>query len=443
MLRIATLGWLLVGSAAMAQAGDPGTERYQNWHQWRGPDANGFAAKADPPVKWDERTNIRWKADLPGKGSSTPIIWGGRVFALAAVKTDREAKPDELPRIDPKFQTKTEAPRHFYRFLVLCFDRSSGRKLWEKQAAEMVPHEGHHQSHSYCAGSPTTDGRYLYASFGSFGTYCYDFDGKLIWGRDLGRMHTRLGWGEAVTPVVHGDSLLLNFDQEANSILYCLDPATGKTKWEAKRDERTSWNTPLVADYAGKTQVIVNGTSRIRSHDLATGEVLWSCGGMTTNAIPSPVRVGDAVVAMSGYGPGQAVSIPLDSHGDLGTDGKVNWRHKGGTPYVPSPLLVNNRLWFTQMNDNLLTVLDARTAKALIDQERLPQVRSFYASPLAAAGRVYFVDRNGSALVLKAADEIEVLSVNKLDDAIDASPAAVGKQLFLRGEKHLYCIEEK
>jgi outer membrane protein assembly factor BamB len=256
-------------------------------------------------------------------------------------------------------------------------------------------------------------------------------------------MNTRLGWGEAVTPAIHGDSLLLNFDQEADSLLYCLDPATGNTRWAAKRNEKTSWNTPLVAEFGGKTQVIVNGTARIRSHDLATGKVLWSCGGMTTNAIPSPVRLGDSVLCMSGYGPGQVVSIPLDSRGDLGLDGTVNWRHKGGTPYVPSPLLADGRLYFTQLNDNLLTVLDAGTGKVLIDKERLPGVRNFYASPLGAAGRVYFVDRYGTTLVIKAGkDDVEVLATNKLDDAIDASPVAVGKQLFLRGEKFLYCIEE-
>ena len=170
-----------------------------------------------------------------------------------------------------------------------------------------------------------------------------------------------------------------------------------------------------------------------------------SCGGMTTNAIPSPIRLGESVLVMSGYGPGQAVSIPLDSRGDLGLNGTVNWRHKGGTPYVPSPVLVNERLYFTQMNDNLLTVLAAKSGEAEIDKERLPQVRSFYASPIAASGRIYFVDRNGITLVLKAGTgrEIEVLSVNKLEEAIDASPVAVGKQLFLRGEKNLYCIEEK
>lgn len=432
--------FVLLAVPVVVAAADFPNEKTANWHQWRGPNADG-SSPANPPLKWDANTNIKWKAELPGRGSSTPVIWGDRVFVLAAEK-GREAKPDELPKIDPSFQTKTEPPKHFHKFHVLCFDRNTGKKLWEKQAAEAVPHEGHHASHSYCAGSPTTDGKFLYASFGSFGTYCYDFDGSLIWSRDLGRMHTRLGWGEAVTPVIHGTSLLLNHDQEADSVLHCLDAATGKTKWAAKRDEKTSWNTPLVVDRGGRTQVIVNGTKRIRSHDLATGEVIWSCGGMTTNAIPSPILFGNTVLVTSGYGPGQTLAIPLDSKGDLAVEAAVTWRHKGGSPYVPSPVLANGLLYFTQQNVNPLTVLDAKTGKVLVDKERLPGVREFYASPLAAAGRVYFTDRAGTTLVLKAGAEVEVLATNKLDDPIDASPAAVGKQLFLRSANKLYCIEE-
>ncbi len=429
---------------AAASAADFPKEKDQNWHHWRGPNADGSAPKADPPTKWDAKTNIAWKAPLPGKGSSTPSVWGDRVFVLCAIKTDRVAKAEELPKPDPRFEVKTNPPTHFHKFIVLCFERNSGKKLWEKLAAGMVPHEGHHGSHSYCAGSPTTDGKFLYVSFGSFGTYCYDFDGNLKWSRtDLGRLNTRLGWGEAVTPVVWGDSLLLNYDQEADSKLYCLDTATGKTKWSAKRDEKTTWSTPLVVDHGGKIQVVTNGTTRIRSYDLDSGELIWQCAGMTVNPIPSPVKFGDSAICVSGYKGSAAVSVPLSSRGDLGAKGKVNWRYGAGMPYVPSPALVGDRLYFTQMNDNLLTVLDAKTGKVIINKERLPQTKSFYASPLTAAGRVYFVDRNGTTVVLKAGDTVDVLEVNKLDEPIDASPVAVGKQLFLRGTKHLYCIETK
>ena len=414
-----------------------------NWPHWRGPQANGVAPKADPPITWDARTNIKWKTALPGRGSATPIVWGDQVFVVAAINTDRIADPKDLPKVDPNLKVKTSAPNVYYQFVVMSFDRVTGKLRWKHIAAERVPHEGHHESHSYAAGSPTTDGKLLYVSFGSFGIYAYDLAGKLVWQRDLGRMSTRLGWGEAVTPVVHGDSLLFNWDQEKDSSLICLDAKSGKTKWQTVRDDKTSWNTPLVVEHKGQTQVIVNGTKRIRSYDLATGAELWQCGGMSTNAIPSPVAADGVVYVMSGYGGTSAVAVPLDSKGDLGTDGKLAWRHSKGTPYVPSPLLLGDRLYFTQANVPLLTVLDIKTGQARLDRERLQGVESFYASPIAAAGRIYLVSREGTTLVLRQGDSLEVLATNKLGDPIDASPVAVGRQLFLRGERYLYCIEGK
>jgi outer membrane protein assembly factor BamB len=430
--------------AATARGGDFPPGAADNWHHWRGPNADGSAPKADPPTKWDANTNIIWKAELSSRGGSTPIVWGDRVFVLTAAKTDRVAKADELPKPEPRFEVKTNPPTNFYKVSALCFDRATGKKLWERVAAQMVPHEGHHETHSYAGGSPTTDGKFLYASFGSFGTYCYDFDGNLKWARkDLGPIHSRLGWGEAVTPVVTADALLLNYDQEADSRLIRLDPATGKTRWEVKREERTTWSTPLVVDHAGKMQVVTNGTARIRGYDLASGELLWQCAGMTVNPIPSPVRFGDSVICMSGYRGAAVVSIPLSSKGDLGDKGKVDWRYSTGTPYVPSPVLVGENLVFSQGNEALVTVLNAKTGKVVLDKERLPQAKSFYASPITAADRVYFVDQTGTTVVAKIGDGLDVLSVNKLDDRFDASPAAVGKQLFLRGEKYLYCIGTK
>jgi len=233
----------------------------------------------------------------------------------------------------------------------------------------------------------------------------------------------------------------LNWDQEEGSALYCLEAATGKTRWKAERDEKTSWNTPLVVEHKGRTQVIVNATNRIRSHDLETGQEIWQCGGMTTNAIPSCVSADGIVYCMSGYGEPSAVAIPLDSTGDLGTNGKVVWRYGKGTPYVPSPLLAGDRLIFTLANTSFLTILDRKTGKPLVDRARLPVEGQFYASPIAAAGRIYLTTRDGTTLVLRQADKLEVLATNRLDDPIDASPVAVGRQLFLRGERYLWCIE--
>lgn len=432
--RASILGLALV--AGVARAADP----LDNWPHWRGPLANGTAPRGNPPVRWDEKTNVKWKAALPGRGSATPIVWEDRVFVVTAIPTERTAAPEDVFKPATPLPQKTEPPGKYYQFVVLCFDCATGKLRWQKLAAEKVPHEGHHPSHSYAAGSPTTDGRFLYVSFGSFGIYCYDLDGKLQWQRDLGRLATRLGWGEAVTPVVHGNALLLNWDQEENASLICLDARTGATRWQAARDEKSSWNTPLVVEHKGRTQVILNGTKRVRSHDLETGAVIWECGGMTLNAIPSPVAADGVVYCMSGYGGSLAVAIPLDSSGDI--SGKVQWRFDKGTPYVPSPLLAGNRLYFTLANNAMLTILDRQTGQPLRLRERLPELTTFYASPVAAAGRIYLVDRTGTALVLRQGDTLDVLATNHLDDAIDASPAVVGRQLFLRGAKNLYCLEE-
>lgn len=435
MTRTLLLSCLLISPVALAA---------DNWPSWRGPTANGIAAAdADPPLKWDEKTNIEWKAPLTGRGSATPIVWGDQVFVLTATKTDREAKPDELPKPDASRQVRTEPPKHFYKFEVISFDRTTGKERWRKTAAEKVPHEGHHQTHSYAAGSPTTDGKRLYVSFGSFGIFAYDLTGQLLWSRDFGRMSTRLGWGEAVTPVVHGDTVLLNWDQEAESKLYALNVATGEPKWEVKRDEKTSWNAPCVAEHNGITQVILNGTNRIRSYDLKDGKPIWECGGMSANAIPSVLAEGGILYAMSGYQKFAAVAVPLDSKGDVTDSKTIRWRYGKGTPYVPSPLQLDGRLYFTTANTSVLTILDAKTGKPILADERLPSLTTLYASPMAAAGRIYIADRTGTTVVLKAGDTAEVLATNKLNDVLDASPVAVGKTLFLRGEKFLYCIEGK
>jgi outer membrane protein assembly factor BamB len=414
-----------------------------HWPSWRGANANGIAPEsANPPVKWDQNTNIKWKVEMIGKGSATPIIWDDQLFLVTASKTDRVAKPDELPKIDRSRQTRTDPPKHFYRFEVISYNRHTGEVNWRQVANEAVPHEGHHITHSYAGGSPTTDGKRLYVSFGSFGIYAYDLQGQLLWKRDLGLIHSRLGWGEAVTPVIHDDSLVLNWDQESGSKLIVLNSETGATRWEVPRDERTTWNVPRVVEHDGRVQVIVNGTNRVRSYDLADGKLIWSVDGMTVNPIPSPITENGIAYIMSGYRGTAAVAVSLDGDGDL-SGKEIRWRYNEGTPYVPSPLLHKGLLYFTKGNTQLLTILDAKTGKPLLKEERLPSLNQIYASPMVANDRIYFVDRQGTTAVLKAGPEMEVLSVNRLDDTIDASPVAVGKTLYLRGEKYLYAIEEK
>jgi outer membrane protein assembly factor BamB len=428
---------LFLSTFIAAQAGEP----LGDWPHWRGPLATGAAPHGEPPITWDENTNVKWKVPIPGLGNSTPIVWGDQVFILTAVDTGRPAAPGDIPKPDPRFQVRTTPPTTYFRFVVLCFDRATGQVRWERVATEQVPHEGLHPSTTYAAASPTTDGRSLFVSFGSRGLYCYDLAGNLRWKRDLGRLHTRLGWGEGSSPTIHGDALAVNWDQEADSCAYALDARTGETRWKVSRDEPTSWATPLVVEHNGRTQVVLNGTKRVRSYDLDTGRLVWECGGQTLNAIPSPLLAGNLVICMTGYQGTAAYAIPLDATGDLTGTGKVAWHHDRGTPYVPSPLLVGDRLYFTQANNALLTCLDVKTGKPHFDRQRLPGLTSLYASPVAAGGRIYIPSREGATLVIKDADRLEVLGINRLGDPIDASPAVAGRQLFLRTAKSLYCLE--
>ena len=444
MFRFALLTFFFVLISASARADDFTQQRLDNWHLWRGPLANGAAPRGKPPLKWDAKTNIKWKTALPGLGSSTPIVWGDLVFVLTAVDTKRQADADDIPKPNPRFEKKTKPPKTYHQFVVLALDRKSGEVRWKRVAAERVPHEGHHDSTTYAAYSPTTDGKFLYVSFGSFGLYCYDFAGNLQWKRtDLPRLETRLGWGEGGALVVYGDSLIVARDQDGPSFLCVLNARNGETRWKVERAEVTTWNTPLVVEYKGRTQVIVTATKFIRSYDLADGQLIWKCGGMTVNCIPSALRYGDSAICMSGYKGAAALCIALDAKDDVtGTD-KIRWKYKRGTPYVPSPLLTGDRLYFTQTNEPFLTCLNAKTGAVVLDRARLTALSSLYASPVEADGRIYLTDRDGTTMVLERGDKLKVLSVNRLDEAIDASPAVVGTQLFLRGAKHLYCVEGK
>ena len=411
-----------------------------NWPQWRGPNGNGTAAKsARPPIKWDMTTNVRWTAKLAGEGSSTPIVWNDQIFILSAEATARKA---ETPPVTDE-ASKTIPPDVFYRFWVTSFDRNTGKSRWQKLAIEQVPHAGKHLTHTYAAGSPTTDGEHLYASFGSQGIYCFSLDGELVWQSDLGDMTTRYGWGEAVTPVIVGDLLIINWDHEHGSFITALDKRSGKQIWKTDRaKEVTSWNTPLVVDHGGRQLLVVNGTDRVRAYDAKSGEELWSCGGQTVNAIPSPVRFEDTVICMSGYRASMAVAIPIDSKGDITGSSQLRWRFEQGTPYVPSPALSGERLYFTGGNADILNCLDAKTGKTLADRKRLSGVVSLYSSPLVAGGHVYFAGREGTTVVIKDDASLETVAVNKLAGALDASPIAVGNYLFLRSWDTLYCIGE-
>jgi outer membrane protein assembly factor BamB len=401
---------------------------------------------------------------IPGFGTSTPIVWKNQVFVLTAIPTGKKtgAAPEPPAAATPESSgtgsqqgarrrgdgggggaMRSENPTEAYQFAVISVDRTSGKILWQKVAREEVPHEGHHRDHGFASASPVTDGEHLYVSFGSRGIFCYDLKGNLKWEKDLGDMQTRNSFGEGASPAVHGDTLVVNWDHEGDDFIVALDKRTGAERWRTKRDEPTTWSTPLIVEHDGKAQVVVSATNRIRSYDLKNGEQIWECGGMTANAIPTPVTDFGHVYAISGFRGAALLAIKLGRTGDLTDSDAITWKHAKATPYVPSPLLNGERLYFYSGNNGVLSAFNAKTGKPLFESERIDGLLGgVYASPVSANGHVYLVGRDGKTVVIKDGDKVEPIATNKLDDKFDASAAIVGKEIFLRGHQYLYCIAE-
>lgn len=268
-------------------------------------------------------------------------------------------------------------------------------------------------------------------------------DGNLKWEKDLGDMRTRFSFGEGSSPAHHGDTLVLNWDHEGDDFIVALNARTGEEKWRKPRDEPSTWATPLIVEGGGRTQVVTTGSNRVRSYDLESGELIWECGGLGSNPIASPVAIDGLVIAMSGHNDPAGFAVPLTAEGDITDSDQVAWKIEGSTSYVSSPVLYDDTLYFTKSRNAILSAVNAKTGEAIIDQKRLPDMDTLYSSPVAADGRIYFSSREGNTVVIKHAPELEVLASNRLDEAIDASPAIVGKDLILRGENHLYCIAEQ
>lgn len=441
------------------------------WPAWRGPLANGTSPTADPPVEWSETKNVKWKTTLPGRGTSTPVIWKDQVFILAAIPVGGTAAAPAAAPAEPPPSARpdgpppgpggsggpdggpgrrgrggrggmSEAPMTKQQFVVISYDRATGRERWRTQVREQLPHEGHHRDHGFASASPVTDGEVLVAHFGSFGTYGLDLSGKKLWEVDLGDMSTRNSFGEGSSPALDGDTVVVLWDHEGEDFIAALDRKTGKELWRQKRDEPTGWSTPLIVSHGGKRQVVVNGTNKVRAYDLATGALLWETGGQTVNAIPTPVAADDVVFVTSGFRGSAIQAIRLGKSGDLAGGEGILWSQDRQTPYVPSPMLYDGLIYLYSGNNAMLSILDAKDGTRSVEAERLEGITGVYASPVGAKDRVYLAGRDGGALVLKKGPKIEVLASNKLDDGFDASPAAVGKELFLRGRQNLYCLAE-
>jgi len=436
IVLLGILVWGLVGGLAAQE---------QNWPYWRGPAADGMAS-GDAPLQWSETQNVAWRTEIPGLGHSSPVVWGDRIFLTTAIKTGGAATAGTPEPAAAGFNPHgPTGPLVEHKFDVLCLDRKTGKIIWQRTAKTAVPHEaGHSQYGSFAPNSPVTDGKFVYAFFGSRGMYCYDLNGKLIWEKDFGvQMRMRMAFGEGMAPVLAGNKLILVFDHEGDSFMSVLDKTSGKELWRVSRPEKTNWAAPLVVQFKGRTEVVVAGSSKTRSYNLDDGKVIWECAGLGANTIPQPVRQDDLVFVMTGYRNPMLQAIRLGREGDLtGTDAIV-WTQTKGNSYTPSPVIFDNK-FYALTDTGMLSCYNAKTGVPYYQQVRLPKTYSFKSSPVGVNGKLYMASENEDVIVVKMGEKLEVLATNTMKDQVFiATPAIVGGEIYLRSKTSLFCIRGK
>ncbi|MCP4170903.1 MAG: PQQ-like beta-propeller repeat protein [Fuerstiella sp.] len=431
----------LLVAATITTADDANSIRLQNWAEWRGPLRTGVAPFADPPVEWNEKKNVRWKVKMPGLGHSSPVVWQDSVFLTTAIPYGPQLDP--VPVTAAGAHDNVDVTRK-HRFVVIRVSRKDGAIRWQTVVNDVLPHEGGHDTGSLASASPVTDGQRVYAYFGSHGLFALDFNGRLLWKRDPGRMQSKHAHGEGSSPSLHNGTLVINADHEGQSFIEAVDAATGVTKWKRNRDEVTSWASPLIVEHDNRAQVVVAGTDRVRAYDLETGNVLWKCGGLSANVVATPVAADGILIAASSYDTRAMLAINMNgATGDITGSQHLLWSTTQRTPYVPSMLLVEQQIYCLRHYQNILSRRHIRTGAESAGPFRLSGIQDIYASPVAAAGRIYITDLNGRTLVFTHDDQPEYLALNPLDDSFAATPALVGTDLFLRGRQFLYCIADR
>jgi outer membrane protein assembly factor BamB len=427
---------VLAGAGAIAQS-----RGAVAWPHWRGPARTGVAP-GPVPLTFSDTQNVGWKLAIPGRGFSTPVAAGNRVFLTTAVPTGKKA---DVPAAGGGRAGGGVGAGEEHRLEVIAVDRTSGKIAWQRTATTVTPHEGYHHLYgSFASNAPATDGQRVYAFFGSRGLFVYDLEGKLLWQKDPGiRMAMRLAFGEGSGVVVDDGKVFLQYDHQEPGAIIALNAADGKELWRAARTENSSWSTPLVVAHDGRKQLVVTADTKVKAYDVQTGTVIWEVAGLGTNPIPQPVQFRDTVILMSGYRNPKIMAVKLGRTGDLtGTDA-ITWEATRGTSYTGTPALHDDRLYVFADN-GLLTAFNVATGDPHYLTARLPKPYTVKASPLVAGDRVYLATEEGDVVVVKAGSQLEILATNTLaDQSFIASPIAVGSDLYLRSRTHLFKISEK
>ncbi len=401
-----------------------GVVRAEDWPGWRGPRGDGTSSERGIPQTWSQTDNIRWKTPIPGKGHSSPIVWGERVF----VTTCLEGKGERV---------------------LMCLDRRDGKVLWQ-QVVLTAKLEKKHPLNSFASATPVTDGKHVWVAFLAYPDMqaaCYDFDGKQVWMRSPGKLLSVHGF--CSSPILHKNLVILNGDQDAKAYLVALDKTTGEERWRIDRPNRTrSYCTPILIHSKARpnvTQLVLSGSKCVTGYDADTGELLWIIDGPTEQYVASLVYLDDVLFLTTGFPEYHLMGINPDGSGNITKSKFVRWHipHKinrrEGASYVPSPIAANGHFYVVS-DVGYLSCLETRTGKRLW-KEKLGKHHS--ASPVLAEDRLYFLDDDGVMFVLKASDQFEVLHKNKLDEECYASPAIAHGQIFIRALHNLYCIGEE
>ena len=438
MRRVSSLALLLACLTGTALAGD--------WPAFRG--GGGVSEAPTLPVTWDASTNVLWKADVPGAGWSSPVVCGGRVFLASAISAARQPEPRKGLYI---WDLKGKPPPGEHRWVVLCFDTHSGKLLWQRTAFKGKAAGTVHIKNTLASETPVCDAERVYAYFGNVGVACYSREGKELWSRRTPVHKTRMGWGTAASPALHGDRLFLVHDNEEKSFLLALDRRTGKQLWRVERDEGSNWATPFVWKNDRRTEIVTAGTRQVRSYDL-DGKLLWSLKGMSMITIPTPFAAHGLLYVTSGY-VGDLFRKPVyairpGGSGDISlTGGKtsnklVAWCLPQAGPYHPSPLVYGDHL-YVLYDRGFLACYEARTGKEVYAKRRLGGGASaFTASPCAYGGKVFCLSEDGETFVVQAGKEFKVVRRNKLGEMALATPALAGGSLFVRTRGKLYCLRQ-
>ena len=416
-----------------------------NWPQFRGPNGSGISTEKNLPDQWSADKNIQWKTPLPGRGHSSPVVWGNKIFLTTDLEGDiiPGAKAVEHVRSGKVWvHPDAVSGNRKHTLKVLCLDKNTGKILWEQVAYEGAVVDDRHRKNTYASGTPVTDGKFVYAFFEAEGLYCYDFNGKLIWKTNVGKI-SKVGMGPGTSPVLHKDLIILQCDLEDGgkdlSFISAVDKRTGKEVWRVKRDHRKTHATPLIVRSGNRDELITNGWETVVAYDPVTGKELWSCEGVKGYGIPSPVANSEMVFLAAGYPNKRAMGIKYGGAGNITGTQNLVWSYDKGTAYVASPILYGEYLYLIS-DKGILTCIEAKTGKITYEGGRVPIPASFSASPVAFDGKLFLTSEDGDTFVIKAGPVHEVLGTNSLNEPVLASPAIAAGKIFIRGEKHLYCI---